>query len=516
VWGVTNFPVYPDHHLVVEVNGTRVTEAYFDGLSVPQIRVEVPDSVLAETGNVVTLRLPHDTGADYDLVNYDHLEVRYPRRFVARDGALAFASSGSAFRVQGLGSAEVVAYGEIEGTLRRLPVSVEGAPGSYVARFAGLGEGARYWVSTVEAMGVPGVTAARAPVDITSGEADVLVIAHGDFISGLAPWVERRESEGLAVKVVDVAEIYRQFSAGIVSPEAIRAYIGYGFEALGTRYVLLVGGDTFDYHDNLGLGSVSFVPTLYASTGSIVRFAPVDPLYGDVDGDLMPDLTVGRWPVRTVAELAAVIEKTLRYDPAAADLRAVLAADATDLGSGYSFRGASEEMGALLAGEWELERVYLDELPVADATERLISAIDGGAALTSYFGHSGLTVWSAAGLFAAADVERLANAERPTIVTQWGCWNTYHVEPRYETLGSRLLLAAERGAAAVLGASTLTAAESERRLGRSVFARLAVPGTRLGDALVAAKAELASTDPDRLDVILGWTLLGDPTLVVAP
>jgi hypothetical protein len=36
----------------------------------------------------------------------------------------------------------------------------------------------------------------------------------------------------------------------------------------------------------------------------------------------------------------------------------------------------------------------------------------------------------------------------------------------------------------------------------------------IGDALVEAKRELAAQNPGLRDVIVGWTLLGDPALVV--
>ena len=70
------------------------------------------------------------------------------------------------------------------------------------------------------------------------------------------------------------------------------------------------------------------------------------------------------------------------------------------------------------------------------------------------------------------------------------------------------------GAAAVLGASTLTSTVSEKQLGDLFIPRLTSAGVTLGEALTEAKQELALTDPQRLDVILGWTLLGDPALKV--
>ena len=70
----------------------------------------------------------------------------------------------------------------------------------------------------------------------------------------------------------------------------------------------------------------------------------------------------------------------------------------------------------------------------------------------------------------------------------------------------------DQGAAAVLGASTLTRSSSDRALGELVMSRLSQPGMNLGRALVEAKQELAASNPQMIDVLLGWTLLGDPAL----
>ena len=68
------------------------------------------------------------------------------------------------------------------------------------------------------------------------------------------------------------------------------------------------------------------------------------------------------------------------------------------------------------------------------------------------------------------------------------------------------------GAAAVLGAATLTNSSSDQLLGPEVLSRAVQPGLALGDAVQQAKAAVAQ--PGLEDVILGWTLLGDPALVI--
>ena len=102
------------------------------------------------------------------------------------------------------------------------------------------------------------------------------------------------------------------------------------------------------------------------------------------------------------------------------------------------------------------------------------------------------------------------------MVLQWGCWNTYYVDPVNQYLVQSLLFSGDRGAAAVLGASTLTDAGSEQLLGELLTPRLAIQGMTLGQALQDAKVELARTRPELADVLVGWSLMGDPGLVVTP
>ena len=151
---------------------------------------------------------------------------------------------------------------------------------------------------------------------------------------------------------------------------------------------------------------------------------------------------------------------------------------------------------------------------MAEAKSALVQALNQGVALASFIGHSSLDRWTFDGLFHANDAAALTNYGRPTVVTQWGCWNTYHVYPAYNTLAHKFLLSGDQGAAAVLGASTLTEAFHESLLSRLVMDRLAQPGMTLGVAIQEAKDELAATHPGLADVLLGWTLLGDPALMI--
>ena len=62
---------------------------------------------------------------------------------------------------------------------------------------------------------------------------------------------------------------------------------------------------------------------------------PTDALYGDLDGDGLPDVPVGRLPVRTASQAAAIVGKILAYEdrpPTVEDLTIPVWAGTADVG----------------------------------------------------------------------------------------------------------------------------------------------------------------------------------------
>ena len=512
VWGQTDWPAAgDDHRLQVSLNGTPLADLTFDGLVNVPLDLPLPAGLLQEGSNTLTLTVPRpvDPAIRWDIIMLDSYGVTYPRAFVAVAGALTFTAAGDSFEVSGLPVRKGTIYRLTDAGPQRLvrTITSSNGDGTFRVKFRGTPEPATYYVFTADAIPAPALAAAPPHTDITSGSADYLMIAHPSFIDGLAPLVQYHESRGLVVKVVNVEDVYAQFSHGLFDPQAIRDYVAHAVQQMGVQYVLLVGGDTYDYFNYLGLGSISFIPSLYAPTEPYVSFAPLDPLFADVDGDHVPDVPLGRFPVRTNAELANLIAKTLAY-AAPAGQSMLMAAD-------DGFARSSNNFLATLPAGWSITTAYLDDTPAATARQTIISSLNNGVRLTNFLGHSGPVSWTYDGLFSAADASALTNTI-PTVVTQWGCWNTYHVDPAYNTLAHAFLLNPGGGAAAVLGASTLTQASSDAALGLRVLPQIVVPGQSLGWGVQVAKANLALFQPNLADVLLGWTLLGDPALVVQP
>lgn len=514
LWGVTDWPDnHLDHHLEIYVNGVRVADRRFDGLADASFEVDLPPGLLQQGDNELSLIQPGDTGSDFDLIHLDSYGVTYPRRFVAREDSLAFTAKGADFRIGGFSSPEVVAYARQGRRLMRWETVQTLREGDlFSASFGGRGGlESTYWVAAIPALLKPEVRPLAVSRDLLEGAADYLILSHPHFLPGLDEFAQARRDQGYRVKVVNVEDVYGVYSHGVFDPQAIRRYLDEARSRLGTRYVLLVGGDSYDYHDYLGVGSISFLPTIYAQTHPVVRFAPTDALLADGDGDEVPDVAIGRWPVRTLGELEVLVAKTLQYSPKPA--AAIFVADGED--PPISFAEVSEEWIDSLPGWWSVERAFVGETGTAVARETLLENLERGVPLVSYFGHSGPMAWTFQNLFTAQDARALTNDEAPFVALQWGCWNGYHSVPGYDTLSHELLLSALGGAAAVFGASTLTEASADIALGRELFERLLVPGTTVGMAVLEAKQALARRGRGR-DVVLGMTWLGDPVLVLQP
>jgi len=513
LWGLTDFPQNPDHHVNIKINGVQVEDKIFNGLTLIELNAEL-DSLgvtLLESSNQLEVNLPADTAVSFDIVDIDSFTVSFERNFVANDGKLVYSDNGDAFEIQNLLSSDLSVYSKNGASVsKHTNLEITENAGIYSVKFAGdKNNNIQYFVFEEGSILSPELEISPDTDGLKTGEAQYLIISHPAFINDLGGLVAERQKQ-FSVKVADVEAVYTEFNGGILSPEAIREYIEFAVNNLGTQHVLLVGGDSYDYHDYTGNSSFSFIPTFYGKVHQVVSFAPSDALIADIDGDDVQDVSIGRFPVRTSKELANIIEKTLIY-PSLSLNNAVFAADKDD--GATSFSNDSDNFIDNLPAGWSVDRAYLEESTVDEAKTTLIDSINSGRALTSFFGHSSFGKWTFSGLFNLTDAQNLTNFGLPTVVTQYGCWNTYFVDPSLNTLGHKFLLSGLNGAAAVTGPTSLTDAGSDRVLG-NILLRNLFEGQSIGEAIKNAKQDMASGGQFRTDVIIGWNLLGDPALVI--
>jgi hypothetical protein len=364
------------------------------------------------------------------------------------------------------------------------------------------------------------VSAIAAPDQLFGAATDWLAISHGAFTPALSDLLALREQQGLRTRVVDVSAIYAHYSAGNPDPQAIRQYIAAARAQLGVRYVVLVGADTLDAPGYLNSGSVSFIPTPYVTTSALVRYAPGDPLLADTNFDGVPDVALGRLPVRTLSEAQEAVRKIIAYESQPIGARALLSAGPQDPQVASSFAAASSTFGTLLPATWVIDQIHQDDLGLATARLAMVDAFNSGRSLISYMGHSGPTRWTFDPLFDISQVIGSSNdparpnllaSDNQPIVLQFACWTTYFVSASQNSMAQALLLTPGRGASAVVGATVLLDQRSHERMSRALASKL-IAGTRIGDALLQAKRELAADeeDPAGVELLLGQILLGDP------
>jgi len=335
-----------------------------------------------------------------------------------------------------------------------------------------------------------------------AGGADLVIISHRKFLRQLAPLSAYHERQGLKVAVVDVEDLYDEFRFGSHSPEAIKAFLARARMQWrpAPRYVLLAGDATSDPRNYLGAPSRDFVPTKTIDTQFLETAS--DDWFADFDSDGVPEMAVGRLPVRTAAEAVAVVDKIIGYEqaPPAMGREALLVSDT-------GFESANESLRMLLPGTTPVAMVNRRDGPTDVAVrDRVLAALNRGPSVVNFYGHGSVDLWTGAGLLRAADASRLTNYGHLSLFVMMTCLNGYFIEPRAQSLAEALLRAPGRGAVAVWASSGLTAPGDQIRANEELFRQLAAADSpRLGDAMVRAKSVVGDPDVRRT-----WILFGDP------
>jgi hypothetical protein len=513
------------HLINILLNDLPIGSISFDSQQYGEKTFSVAVSQLREGANEVKFVVAGGSG-DHDLFSY--VRLSYPRLYRAENDALSFSlRSNQSATVDGF----------TKPNIRVLDVSDPAAVQEVRPIIAGSGSG---FALTIPAVGVKAKgarTLLALPVDSfqhpasispnqpstlnqSSNAADLLIVTHPSFISlpTLATLVAQRQGQGYSVKVVDVEDIYDEFSYGTHTPQAITDFLSRARSswAKSPGYLLLLGDASYDSRNYIGAGNFDLVPTKLIDTGSPGSDTALetgsDDSLADFDGDGIPDLAVGRLPVRTVAEANLELAKLVNFSPANVSQTAVMVADAQ--GSYYfNFEQANENLITLLppAMQGSVQRIYR-RLEPSDAVTRtdLINRFNQGAALVNYSGHGNVDVWTGAPIFSTSDALALTNGNKLPLVIVMDCLNGYFMAPSLDSMGETLLKAPNGGAVASFASSGLTIPDGQHEMGQRLF-QLLYTGSpmALGDATRQAKA--ATSD---IDVRRSWILFGDPTMKI--
>ncbi|RPI53192.1 MAG: DUF11 domain-containing protein, partial [Chloroflexi bacterium] len=354
--------------------------------------------------------------------------------------------------------------------------------------------------------------------------ADYLVITHHDFSAALAPLLDARAGQGYRVMSVDVQDVYDEFGGGWMSPEAIRSFLDYAYHNWtppAPTYVLLVGDGHFDPKDDLGYGLGIYLPPYLGVVDPWIGETATDNWYACLEGDdKLPDVLVGRLPVNTAAEAAAVVAKIVAYEslePAAWMSNAVFVTDnPDDAGDFYAFSDAL--IAGFLPPPYAPTRIYYAStcLTGPACRSQLVAAINSGRLIVNYVGHGSVQSWAGESLFRFADISTLANGDRLPLFVPMTCLEgSFHYPyPGATAVGEGVVVAAGKGGVASWSPTGFGVAHGHDYLNRGLYEALFYTGLReLGPATYAAKLQLFATGIN-LDQLDTYHILGDPALRV--
>ncbi len=502
LWGVThNAQVENDHDFDLIVNEQRLATIRWDGNTNYTSQTELPDGSLKVGPNSLVLDNEIEGASSLDIMELNWLELVYMAPPLAVNDRLFFGDSEGAAALSGFSGRPILFNVSNPDAPQRLvgwsfndgQVQLDVQPDMRIAAI-----GPKGYLTPVEMKPVR-----RSDWRNPENQADLLIITTDELGPALSPLIEAREAEGLSVALVPVDEIYDAFGFGQNSPESIEAFVTYAYENWQEprpQYLFLVGDATSDYRNYLELAPENIVPApmvpvqFSGETVSDARLAVVD-------GDMRPDLAVGRWPVSDARQVESLVVRTLAYEEGTAVNRALFTTDAT------------EAYFATMA-----ERLWTESGFAASQPQLLNGSSAGevarqwneGAWLNTYIGHGSVQLWGKDDVFNPESVSDL-QINTPSISLQLTCLTGLFAHPQLTSLSETMLLH-EQGPVLIFAATSLTLSNDQEPFAISLLNNLQNPEVvRIGDAFQQAKLSLAIENNGLREISDTFSLLGDPT-----
>ncbi|HJQ71675.1 MAG TPA: C25 family cysteine peptidase [Blastocatellia bacterium] len=489
------------HRVRVMLNGADAGVVDFSGQTRGVGRFQLPQSRLREGENSVSFVGAGQT----DVSLLDYVRITYQHAYTAENNSLRFTATGNQMAsVDGFSSTQVrvvdvtdpAAVVEVTGAVRR-------QKSGYGITFSVPGDGERTLLAFDAAQAKrPARTAANRPSSLrnTGQGADLVIVAPRDFFAAIEPLAALRRSQGLAVSVFDIEDVMDEFNFGHKAPQALKDFLSYALTSWkrAPRYALFVGDASFDARNYLGFGENDLVPTRLIDTELMETGA--DEMLGDVTGDGVAELSIGRLPVRTAQEASAMISKIIGYDRATASDSLLLVSDFND---GFSFEQYSNRLRPLVPGNVRVTSVTRGADQAA-ARRELIDAINQGQKIVNYMGHANIAEWRG-NLLTSADAASLTNRDKLSVFVMMSCLNAYY-DASVDSL-AEALMRAEGGAVAVWASTGMTSPGGQIVINEEAYRLMFDGSVTLGEATRRAKAAVTDSDVRRT-----WVLLGDPSM----
>jgi len=364
-----------------------------------------------------------------------------------------------------------------------------------------------------------------------------------------------KKNQGLNISVVNIQEIYNEFSGGAQDITAVRDflrmfYLRANTPAQAPKYALLFGRASYDYKYRQ-TPNTNFIPTFeslesfsptstYCSDDFFAHLEDNEGLW-DAPIDLWPnqgvketlDIGIGRLIVTNEEEAANMVNKVISYTSAISfgNWRNKIVFSADD-GDGSMHITQADGIASNIQSkhpEYNIEKIYLDAYKLEstaggarypDAKKAINNSIENGCLIFNYTGHGGEVGLTAERVMGIEDVTswtngKLENGVKLPMFLTATCEFSRFDDPSRYSAGELVLLNPIGGAIALFTTVRLVFSGQNRDLNNAFYRHIGFDSIsqlnppRLGDIIRATKNDYSDKNTRN------FALLGDPFVRLA-
>ena len=363
---------------------------------------------------------------------------------------------------------------------------------------------------------------------------DLIIISSPSILPVAQLLANYKNSKGIKAKAYATSEIYNEFSAGKADVTAIRDFI----RLKKPSYLLLFGDASVDYKGINKVATaterINYVPS-YESRESLQPLQTYVSddyfgLIGDKQGEWLEgneasneplSVSIGRIPVRSVAEASTLLNKIISYETQSS-LQPYRFAWLADDGDSNIHVQDAEDFAALIPADFQIQKTYIDQFPQELANGIYTSAAGKKASLAlfnqeadfiHFLGHGSESAWTDEKVITTNELQTLKNSRHLPLLLTATCQFGRFDDPN-QLSGAEVSILSNQGGAIGLVSTTRPVFQSSNYLFGQAFYRQLVnhlndKNYRLGDLFKDAKNESQSGVINR-----NITLLGDPTMTL--
>ncbi|MFM7664533.1 MAG: type IX secretion system sortase PorU [Bacteroidota bacterium] len=389
---------------------------------------------------------------------------------------------------------------------------------------------------------------------------DYLIVSHPNFTVQAERLANLHRAQGLEVAVVDVFQVFNEFSSGAPDPTAIRKLakmfhdrsLQNGSKMI--QYLCLFGDGTYDPKDRVANNNNFILTYQVDNSENHISALVTDDYFGMLDdnealndGDLL-DIGVGRILVSTAAQAKEQVDKIEHYmlngsslfsgnnancclddnsNSTFGDWRTKIVQIADDEENGYFIKNDTEPQYKILKDnhrELNVNKLYCDSYPqqvsaggqrYPDVFNAINDRITRGALVTNYVGHGGEVGLAEERIVTIPQIQAWQNINALTLFVSATCEFTKYDDPSRVSAGEWVSLNPKGGAIALMTTTRSVFFGVNTSVGLAFFNQAferdlnGLP-KRFGDIAKLTKNSAISSDNKR-----SFTLIGDPALRLA-